>query len=317
MKRVERLAWLSVAVVAVNGLVWTSMVGCSGDTTTDDGGPDSSGDTVVPDVTQPDVKNDVATPDGGSDGDAAFDSAPLTDFQQAYAAAFCKRIGTACFQEQLDAGVSDAALGACEQLITTSGGGIENAVYDLADPIALNGGHISINQTSASSCLAGLATMSLPTLSGTEYATLAENCTGALVGDLANGQGCHETAECSTGFCTYDKDAGVPDGSTGVCIPTGVSGASCGSLRGSGNEECMHRGWEGTTQLKCEVYTADGGVGSLTCKTKSADGSYCVYEWECSTDTCDDNYTCNTASTAWTYLYAGQCPTYFPDAGLQ
>ena len=314
MKRVERLAWLSVAVVACNGVLWTSVAGCGPDNPNTDAGPDSMADTKTDGPTI-DAPNDVS--DGGSK-DVAIDVKDLVDFQHNFATTYCQRIAKECWGAQFDAAAPDAAVAACADTIVTSGGGLENAVYDLADPNALNGGHIHLNTTASASCLAGLSTMTLPAIPGTEYATLAQNCTGALTGDLANGQGCHETAECTTGFCSYAADAGAPDGSPGACIATGATNAPCGSGRGAGNEECMHRSWNGTTQLRCDLTESDGGPGTKVCTVKKANNSDCFYEWDCTTNTCDDNYKCNTSTTAWTYAYPGFCPAVFgPDSGLQ
>jgi hypothetical protein len=316
MKRFARLAWLAVAVGASNGLLWTTLSGCGPDNNPTDGGPDSTSDSPAEakaDVVQ-DTGKDVVTDAG--DG-SAFDASKLLQFQKDFAAQYCVAIGKTCFAEQKDSGLPDASLTQCEAIITTQGGGIENAAYDLLDPTALNSGHISVDPTASASCLAGLSTMTLPKVPGSEYAVLAKNCTGALVGDIATGQGCHETAECASGFCTYDKDAGIPDGSTGLCVATGVTGANCGTGRGSGNEECMHRGWQGTTQLRCDLYNdVDSGPGTHKCTVKFGNTTPCFFEWECTSNTCDDTFTCNANTTSWTYLYAGQCPTYFPDAGL-
>ena len=122
-----------------------------------------------------------------------------------------------------------------------------------------------------------------------------------------------------TGFCTYDLDAGIPDGSSGVCVQTGVAGTPCGSDHAvqATKNACIAAG-KATNQLRCDFTTATGNPGTMKCIAKFANGSDCSYLWDCQTGMCDyDNTeTCVANSTTFTYINSGTCNGYFPDAGF-
>ena len=248
MKRVERLAWVTVAGVLCNVMAWVSIDGGSGDNNGDAGdGGDAALDQTTPDVgndVSPDVATDV-TPDVVKD--AGPDVTAIVAFQQAYAAAFCQRMSVCCYGAQLDASAPDAAIGSCEAFTTSAfGGGFENAIGDLATTSVLNSGNIVVNEPQRTNCLAALQTMSCPTISGTEYASLAQNCVGALSGTLPVGQPCGRSVECNNGYCLRD-DAGV-----GTCVAIATVGQAC-NPEGNGNDECMYRSWAGSTTARCDV----------------------------------------------------------------
>jgi len=303
-------------VVLGNLLVWTTVAGCGPDNGNPDAGdasPDQTTD-VGMDTTN-DVGNDVVGNDASDAGEAGYDAAAVINFQQAYAAALCKAYGTYCFQAELDASLPSANLAFCEATVTGSGGGgPENVIGDLSTNGVIDSGTVFVDETAATSCLAGVMTMTLPNIPGSEYATIAQNCIGALSGSQASGQPCNATIECGDGFCAAGGDAGGK-----VCVPlSGLNGA-CGSFSGSGNDQCMYRGWTGSPQLRCDNVEPDGGAPSNKCTAKLTQGSACYWEWDCQSDTCDNNDTCNTNSTAWTLIVlgGGTCPLYFgADAGL-
>jgi hypothetical protein len=318
MKRVERLAWVTVAGVLCNVMAWVSIEGCSGDNNSDAGdGGDAALDQTTPDVgndVSPDVATDV-TPDVVKD--AGPDVTAIVAFQQAYAAALCQRMSVCCYGAQLDASAPDAAIGTCEAFTTSAfGGGFENAIGDLATTSVLNSGNIVVNEPQRTNCLAALQTMSCPTISGTEYASLAQNCVGALSGTLPVGQPCGRSVECNNGYCLRD-DAGV-----GTCVAIATVGQAC-NPEGNGNDECMYRSWVGSTTARCDVTDTEAGTcntfgtPSFKCTAKTANGGGCFYEWECASDTCSDSCTCTAATQAWTLVGTGVCPSYFgADSGL-
>ena len=324
MKRVERLAYVTVAGVICNLMVWMSMEGCSGDTTGDagDSGPDQTTD-VGPDVA-PDVTPDVA-PDVGPDviSDAGPDVTEIIAFQQAYAAALCQRIGVCCYGAQLDASAPPAAVAACEAYaVSSKGGGFENAIGDLANNAALHSGNIAVNESAKASCLAGLATLSCPSITGTEYATVAQNCLGALTGTVPVGGGCHETVECNDGYCQANDGGAVDASAPGTCVALAGLGQPCNPI-GNGNDQCMYRSWVGTTPLRCDIMETEAGTcnsfgtPTYTCTAKTGAGGGCFFEWECASEMCNDTCQCGTSGQSWTVIPSGFCPEYFgADSGL-
>ena len=121
MKRNGRLAILSAAFV-VNGAVWGTMAGCSGDDSGNDAGDagDASNDTTQLDSNKPDVNpGDVNQPDVNDAGDGAtpFDASLLIQFQQKnFANTYCTTIGKACFSEISIPGLPDGSLGTCVRI---------------------------------------------------------------------------------------------------------------------------------------------------------------------------------------------------------
>src|SRR5262245_54726849 len=175
MKRFERLGWVSLAAVLCNAAVWMSIEGCGPDNNGDDAGDGQADQTS--DVKLDQIGPDVA--DGGGPDVTAVDAAAIMQFQQEYAAALCKRMSSCCYGLQLEASAPDAPIQTVQSFATAPfGGGFENVIGDLDNPAVLNGGHIALNSTAKASCLAGLATLSCPTVSGSEYETLAQNCIG-------------------------------------------------------------------------------------------------------------------------------------------
>jgi len=316
MKRFSRLGWVTVLAFGFNAFVWTGLEGCSGDDNTDagDANPDQTAD-VKQDVA-PDVAKDV-TPDVM---DAGPDVTAVIAFQNAYAAALCKRLDTCCFGAQLDASAGDAGRATCEANAKSSSlGGIEYAIGEIGRPATLNSGHIDIDQTAATSCLAALSTLTCGTISGTEYAAMAKNCLGALKGNLATGTGpCVGSVECNNGYCQLPGDGGA-----GSCVALSAQGQPCSPI-GNGNDQCMYRGWLGATPLRCDIVETQANTcnfesadASFKCTPKTTNGNSCLYEWECATNTCGDNCTCISAASTWTYPFAGVCPTYFgTDSGV-
>ncbi len=320
MKRSQRLTLVTVAFVGTNLAGWLTLEGCGPDNNGSDAG-DSSVDQTGPDVSKADVitadvVNDTGQPDAGG-----VDAAEIIAFQQQYAAAFCKRMGACCYGAQLDASAPDAALGKCESLIvSTASGGVENAVGDIADPQVINSGHIVVNETAKASCLADLATVSCPQITGTEYQALAQNCNSVLSGTQAPSQPCKRTVECNNGFCEYPPaDAGAD--ASAKCVALSGANQPCDPF-GNGNEQCMYRGWLGSTQLRCDIAEYEAGTcapygtPTFVCTPKTANGGGCGYEWECATNNCSDTCDCQPANNTFTFPFVGTCNALFPDAGL-
>lgn len=326
MKRLQRLGWLSVVAFGFNAMAWVGVEGCGpGDDNNDAG--DGAVDQTTPDA-KADVGSDVGLPDVGKDqeagpSDAGADVTAVIAFQQAYAAALCKRLDKCCYGAQLDASAGDAGIAQCEaNAISANVGGIEFAIGELDRQATLNSGHIDVNQTEATSCLAALSTLTCGQITGTEYTSMVKNCLGALTGNVPVGQaGCRGSVECNNGYCA-PPDGGFGPDASGTCVAIAAIGADCNPI-GGGNDQCMYRSWLGTQQARCDLVEttattcATTGTPTFKCTAKTADNSTCLFEWECSSDTCGDNCTCIPATSTWTYPFAGVCPNYFgADSGL-
>ena len=325
MKRLERLGWVSVVALGCNVAAWTSIEGCGpGDDKSDAG--DGSSDQTTPDV-KPDVSPDVADVNVGDVNDAGDADAPdvteVVKFQQDYAAALCKRLSTCCYGP-VDASAPDAAVAACEaNAMSANVGGIEFAIGELDRAATLNSGHITVNQTAATSCLAALSTLTCGQITGTEYSSMVKNCLGALSGTLNPGQGpCRGSVECNNGYCE-PPDAGFGPDASGTCVALSAVGQPCSPV-GGGNDQCMYRGWLGSQQARCDIIETDDsgtcntgpGTPTYKCTAKTAQGGDCTFEWECASNTCGDTCSCIAAGSTWTYPFFGVCPSYFgADAG--
>jgi len=326
MKRFARLGWVSVVVFGFNAFAWSTLEGCSGD---DNGG--DAGD-ANPDQTGPDVKNDVVPQEGGQDvvqdvisEDAGPDVTAVLEFRQAYALALCKRLDTCCNVAQLDASAGDAGIAQCMANAESPNlGGIEFAIGEIGRSATLNSGHVVVDQTAATSCLADLATLPCGTITGSTYDTMAQNCLGALKGNVPVGSGpCYGSVECDNGYC-QEPDGGFAPDAGGKCVALSAQGQPCSPI-GGGNDQCMYRGWLGTTQLRCDLTETEGNTcnteaadASFKCTAPTANGDGCLFEWECASGTCGDSCQCIPSSSTWTYPFFGVCPAYFgPDSGLQ
>jgi hypothetical protein len=86
----------------------------------------------------------------------------------------------------------------------------------------------------------------------------------------------------------------------------------------------MYRGWLGSQQLRCDIQETEAGPAcatygnpTSTCQPKIANNGGCFYEWECATNTCNDNCTCVPNGQTWTLVGGGLCPAFFgADSGL-
>jgi len=321
--KLSRLRWVGTGAVICSLVTLGTIEGCSGDDNNGDAGDsgnDGTSDTGK-DINTQDVKNDV---NEGGPTDAGPDVTEIVAFQHAISSAFCQRLGSCCYSTQLDAAAPDAAVASCIALVESpNGGGFENVVGDLADPLSLNSGHIVVDETAKTSCLAGLATMTCGSMTGTEYETLAKNCVGALHGSQAVGQNCRRTVECNNAFCSWGDAGSLAPDASGTCVPLSGSGGDC-DPRGNGNDQCMYRSWGGTTPLRCDtvegVPNTCGTTGNPTfkCTPKLANGTGCYYEWECQGACGGNNCTCQSATTAVPFPYDTVCPSYFgADSGLQ
>jgi hypothetical protein len=282
MKSLMRVALVSGGLVACNFLAWTTMTGCSGDDNKD-GGTDSGPDVTVDSGKDagPDAMPDVVD---ASDGDAPYDAKALQAFPMQEATAICQRLQSCCFN---DAGTG--SMTACENFwIQTGWEGNLSEVYQ--NPALLDGGNLRLDTTAATSCLAGLATVSCgilnivdgggSTMTATENKALIGNCYGAIYGAMPQGaEGCRAAVECVPGSdCT--PATGSDGGATTKC--TAVLGSGQGPCGTNNNWACEYRGNVGTTALACQ--STDAGT---KCGTPLANGSACVHSWECSSDFCN------------------------------
>jgi hypothetical protein len=275
------------AVLIVSGSVTSSslmVVGCNGDNTMPDGGSEGG-----PDTTTPDSSPDVAHPDGGdasadsSDGEAGN---PIPAFMTQESNAFCMRFQTCC--NGLDAGGAFNLA----QCVSTSVDGWYASNGEVSPEVVARG-NVTLNETAATGCLAGLATLTCPDLGSSELLTVTGNCYGAIVGTLANGGDCIQSVECKPG--EYCKFAGVDGGTTDAGSPIGqcatliAQGQPCGQSLpyGDPNEystECEYKNWQPPSNF-CDYDTYPDAAG-YTCQPLRTNGAVCYYSQECASGIC-------------------------------
>ena len=300
MMRNLRKALGVVGVVAgFTSLATMLTVGCSGDDN-NDGGTDSG-----PDVTTEggkDVQNDVigndVTDGGGGDVDAGD---PVAKFRDNTTNAFCAHFQTCC--NGLDAGTFDMA----HCLSAGPNSAWNGSNYELAKPGVLQRGNVTLNETAATSCLAGIATLSCPTITSSETLTATDNCYAATTGKLTVGSNCVASVECQpTAYCKFaGVDAGTTDGgiALGVCTALAGDGGACGAAPyGDPNflsNECAYKGWHSPAQF-CDYDSYP--TGPYTCAPLRANGATCYFDNECASGICgttdqdclNTTCTCNT-----------------------
>jgi hypothetical protein len=278
MKNLGRIVTAVVVVGGSGAGASMSMVACNGDTTMD-GGPDVMNDNSVPDSAPDVVPLDASD---ASDGDAGN---PVVAFMQQETMAFCKRFQTCC--NAADAGPFDY-----NQCLGVAHGGWYGANASITAEI-LARGNVTVNQTSASSCLAGVATLSCPKIPASEVQTVTPNCYDAIVGTLTNGGACIDSTECQQGH--YCKFAGVDGGTTdagsaiGQCATLIAQGQPCGQALpyGDPNElstECEYKNWSPPGNF-CDYDTYPDAAG-YTCQPLRANNASCFYPQECASGIC-------------------------------
>jgi len=267
-----------------------SMVGCSGDNSSDGGDADAANDVTI-DNNPPDAINDTG-PDVIADaGPDVYDASALLAFPETQLTTFCKRLQTCCFN-----GADAGTLSGCLAQVSP---GIEGNLSDTYGVI--DGGNLRLNQTAATSCLAGLSVMTCGILndidggstaiSASEYSTIVQNCYNAIYGTIPIGQeGCLATVECVPGaYCA--PATGADGGATHKCVAT--LGEGQGPCNTKSNYECEYRGYVGDAGLTCE--TTDAGA---ECVPKLGNNADCTYSFECSSGLCNQyaNPSCGTSA---------------------
>jgi hypothetical protein len=278
------------------------MVGCSGDDNNGDSGPDSPNDNTTPDV------KDVVQPDVGDGGgpDVVTDGGnPVLQFRVDLAKAFCNRFQTCC--NGLDAGLGTFDFNKCVQLATASAYNGSNSQLNSLEVQARN--LVTLDQTAAASCLAGMATLSCPAVTSSEVTTATSNCFAATTGTLNAGQGCLASIECKAGnYCKFaGADGGKSDAGTqlGQCAALQGQGQACGQAPPYGDpnftsDECEYKGWQ-PPQRFCD-YDSYPDASGYSCQPLRANAAHCFNDDECSSGICgtygqdciNTQCTCNT-----------------------
>lgn len=291
------------ATMVMGALAGTSLAasmfvtGCSGDDTSD-GGKDSSADTPA-DQTNPDVQADSPKPDAGPDGDGGVIN-KYQKFRDDLAAAFCTRFQNCC--NGLDAGPFD--YNTCASSV--SKGGVEGSNIDLSVVEVLNGNNLTLDNTAAQTCLAGLATLSCPIITSMEWKSVADNCMNAVTGTLAVNGSCIRPIECQKGeYCNYLVEAGTTDGGYkyGLCANLLGQGVKCGQSAPYyvvnttySSEECGYKGWP---KPKFCNYDTDPNKAGFFCDNPRTNGTVCYADNECASELCvdvTDAGTCNSGT---------------------
>jgi hypothetical protein len=279
-----------------------SMAGCSGDDNKGDAG--DSGNDVTLDNFNPDVSNDVGSDvvDAGN-SDAPYDATALIAFPAQELAAICKRIQTCCY------GADAGSTSLCESLF---GPGLEGNLSDVLG--LLDAGRLRLDTTAATSCIAGISTMTCgvfndvdsggTSITATEYSTIVQNCYSAIYGTIPIGQeGCTVAAECAPNAQCVAA-TGTDGGATTKCAA--LNGSGQGPCTLNSNWQCQYRGYLGTPALTCE--TADGGT---ECVPKLSNGANCTYSFECSSGLCNQYANPSCASSGPIIDFPSSCNYLF------
>ena len=278
MKNLGRVITAMGLVAGASTLASMLVVGCGPDNTTD-GGPDGMADTTL------DSPPDVVVVDASDAGkDSGPDANPIAAFIAQEGQALCKRFQTCC--GKLDAGAFD--LNKC---VALSGSGFEGSNSGINAEV-MQRGNATLNSTEATSCLAGLATLSCLTVGSTENVTVIGNCYGAVTGTLTAGAGCIESVECAPGnYCKFaGVDAGKSDAGTtlGQCASLIGQGQPCGFVPyGDPNflsTECEYKGWQPGTKF-CD-YDSYPDASGYSCQAQRGNGIQCYFDEECTSGIC-------------------------------
>lgn len=115
----------------------------------------------------------------------------------------------------------------------------------------IDAGTIHYDAAAGATCNAAIQTLDCSVLSSQGGFTVPPACDAALVGQVANGGQCWDSADCATGYCGWDLSTGTcPD----TCRPFVAAGGAC-----PGGEGCA------------DGLVCDGGI----CKTPSGPGLPC------------------------------------------
>jgi hypothetical protein len=212
---------------------------------------------------------DASVYDGAYDGRPTYDynppdimKPPPNAFETDVALAFCGRMKACC--GAFDGGTFDE--NTCVLAITTSGW--EGFNSGLAVPGVKNANHFTLDSNMAQACLAGLSTLSCPSIGSAEYKNVTLACSRAIVGTQTTGGGCFDSIECKpTDYCSFD-----PDGGTGRCATLLEAGAACNT------DECSHINGPNAA-LFC---------GSHVCAGLRANDQTCLSDNECQSGICTE-----------------------------
>jgi hypothetical protein len=272
-------------VAGFSTLAATLTVGCSGDDNGGDAGDSGNDGTVEAGKdAQPDnFVNDVNTVDVVDAGDADAQN-PIDKFRSDLATAVCTRYQGCC--NTLDAGAFD--FNKCYGIAINNFW--EGSNTEISRPGVIDRGNLTLNQSAATSCLAGLATLSCPTISGSEFKTTSDNCFAAVTGTLANGANCIQSAECKSGeYCKFaGVDAGTTDGgqALGICANLVGDGGACGADPYGTNfqsDECAYEGWQAPPSF-CNYDNSPNNF----CSPLRANAATCFSDNECASGMCGE-----------------------------
>ncbi len=300
MKNRARVATLvgCVSLFVTGGAAF--LQGCGGDdTVVNHPDAEAGSDNFVPpaDVIGADV-SDVNVIDSPLPTDAGCDASVVQQFANDMIANMCNRYSACCFP---DAATFDQAQ--CEAFWHGGPGGFNQVNRDLL-PTTFNSCTLVLDPTAATSCLAGLKTFSCPSMAATEFANITNNCYAAVQGTTQVGQPCTDSVECQRGnFCSPNVDGGSS------CQPLETDGGDCTTINGvvvNSNVACAYRNNYNET-MRCNR------AGSKKCEAPLADGTKCIFNWDCKSQVCGDNKTCGSVTTTSDPNFI--CPLFKKDGG--
>ncbi len=300
----QRYSGVMVAMAAAASVMFVAGVattGCSsqnststppldgGEDVTADAGPDGTSEDSAMAETGGDVSNessvDSGAPPDSSNASDAGDSAPGTDaadsgydgaalvaFDTDQARAICTFLLGCC-----PGGLSTHDLNECISVYQEYGweGNVPPA------PGTLLQGHMAIDATAASNCLATIATLNsnCGAQTAASWTAVTQACELVITGTLPNGSGpCQTSFQCATGYCSNAVDGGQ-------CMPLQAQGQSCDTrtladailFAGLGpvqDYRCSYLG-SGNTGQFCDLIDAPDASTYGTCQPLRAAGSPC------------------------------------------
>jgi hypothetical protein len=139
----------------------------------------------------------------------------------------------------------------------------------------ITAGKIVYSPAAGATCNAAIQALDCTALFGQGGFAVPPSCQASLVGQVALGGVCYDSADCTTGYCGWDLNAGTcPD----TCRPFIQAGGACD---GAGCADGL---------------VCDGPFGAQTCKTPSAASGACP---------CLDGLWCDNTSTCRAFLATG------------
>lgn len=280
-RNLAKAALMLGALVASATVASVTIVGCSGDDTSNAPGDGGNLDATL------DGRADAPTADGptgeaggeggpstdaGDAADVQYDVPPVNGYTLAVSEAFCARLRGCCLVPAQQ--WNQDGDGGCVQTLEQGGGVANISTYNAA----LDGGHVVYDKAAAAKCFQEVAAINCGLISAAQQAKIVDDCYAALRGTLAIDAGpCVNSLECTSGaYCRIPGDA-----STGRCVAVQAVGQPCSDVLNS--TDCTYLG-NGTPAAYCDP--GDGAAPPRCASAKPLDAG-CNFSQECQSRACN------------------------------